>query len=136
MARTTSRSYMRHKGSADATPAVAPYTHVLSFDPTQASASLGITLPKGAIVFPIQGLGGATGGTNPTVDIGTSGDGDAFAAEQDADATFSNGVGASTGVELTEDTEVFGGVGASAATGGTFTGLLQYVMADDGTEAS
>lgn len=136
MARTTSRSYLRHKGSSAATPAVGLQGIEISFDPTQASASLGVTLPKGAKVLRVDGFGGATGGTNPTVDIGTSTDSDAFAAEQDADAATSAGTGASTFTELTEDTEVYGGVGASAATGGTFVGVIVYIMADDQTEAS
>ena len=36
------------------------------------------------------------------------------------------------GVELTENTEIFAGVGASAATGGSVRGAIYYFMADDG----
>lgn len=102
-----------------------------SFDPTSATQiSLG-TLPKGAIPTGVQSLGGATGGTNPTVDIGTSGDDDGLGNEVDADGVdlgFSSG--ALSGIELTANTEIFGKVGASAATGGTTTVLVWYVMAE------
>ena len=100
-----------------------------SFDPTSATQiSLG-TLPIGAIPLAVLSLGGATGGANPTVDIGSSGDDDGFANELDADdVDVTGGTGALTGIELTAATEVFGKVGASAATGGTTTVLVQYTM--------
>lgn len=100
-----------------------------SFDPTSApQLSLG-TLPKGAIPLGVDSLGGATGGTNPTVDIGTAADNDGLANELDADGVAFNGTGALTGVELTTNTEIFGKVGASAATGGTTTVVVKYIMA-------
>ncbi len=103
---------------------------ISSFDPTSTGQiSLG-TLPKGGRPIGVICLGGATGGTNPTVDIGSSGDDDGFANELDADAAYTEGGnGALTGVVLTTDTEVFGKVGASAATGGTTTVIIQYIMA-------
>ena len=58
----------------------------VSFDPTAVSADTGITLPEGSIVIGFQHDGGATGGTNPTFDMGISGDGDAYINEGDADA--------------------------------------------------
>ena len=105
-----------------------------SFDPTAASAAISrtdgqtLTLPQGARVVAVMGDGGATGGTNPTVDIGTSGDGDAFVNEMDADgATITIG-GASSGAAMSADTEVYGGVGASAATGGTVVVAILYTF--------
>lgn len=103
-------------------------------DPTAASAAITrtdgtpMTLPKGARPIAVQNLnGGATGGTNPTIDIGTSGDGDGFANEVDADGrTTFLGTGALIGTVLTADTPVYAGVGASAATGGTVTFAIYY----------
>lgn len=102
---------------------------VSSFDPTSTGqVSLG-TLPKGGRPLGIDSFGGATGGTNPTVDIGTAVDPDGFANELDADDVAFNDFGALTGIALTTDTEVFGIVGAAAATGGTTTVLIKYTMA-------
>lgn len=103
---------------------------LLEFDPTAASAPTGKLLPAGARVVQIQPLGGATGGTNPTVDIGISGSGAAFHNELDADtpgAPILPG-GASANTVLAADTEVWAGVGASAATGGTCRVLLTYLI--------
>ena len=44
-----------------------------------------LVLPAGAIPISIMTIGGATGGTNPTVDIGTSADDDGLFNEVDAD---------------------------------------------------
>lgn len=102
-----------------------------SFDPTSASQiSLGY-LPKGAIPLEVYSLGGATGGTNPTVDIGTitsGGDDDGIANELDADAYAEGTGGALMGIALTEDTQIYGKVGASAATGGTTTVVVTFLM--------
>lgn len=107
-----------------------------SFDPTSATQIKLFTLPKGAIPLGVLSLGGATGGTNPTVDVGTVADADGFANEVDADGvTMTAAVGALTGVLLTTDTAVYGQVGSSAATGGTVTVLLTYVMSDSGAQA-
>lgn len=103
----------------------------ISFDPTAASADSGIVIPKGAIVLGFQHDGGATGGTNPTFDIGTSSDADAFINEGDADAAGYVAVnGAEANTAVSEDTAVYVGVGASAATGGTVAGMLLYVRED------
>ena len=72
----------------------------ISFDPTETSATnvrIGtssssgetLVLPAGAIPITtaIMTIGGATGGTNPTVDIGTSADDDGLFNEVDADVT-------------------------------------------------
>lgn len=138
MARSTVTGYWRQKGAAGATPAVFCSAQVFAFDPTAASAATGKILPKGAIPIWVSNIdGGATGGTTPTVDIGTSGDPDGFANELAADALSSPVVtGALLGVELTADTEIHAGVGASAATGGTVTVAVYYVMADDGSASA
>ena len=134
MASSTIKGFWRTKGTKNATPAVGLLAVKFSFDPTQASATVSKTLPAGAIPLFVQNVnGGATGGTNPTVDVGTSGDPDGFANELDADgATGFTNTGALMGVELTADTEVYAGVGASAATGGSVTAILYYVMGDAG----
>ncbi len=134
MASSTIKGYWRQKGTKNATPAVGLLALKFSFDPTAASATVNKTLPIGAIPLFVQNMdGGATGGTNPTVDIGTSGDADGFANELDADgSTGLTNTGALLGVELTAETEVFAGVGASAATGGTVTAILYYIMSDSG----
>ena len=82
-------------------------------------------------------IGGSTGGTNPTVDIGTSADPDGLFNEVDAD-TAGTIVGANGALAvaggLAADATVTGIVGSSAATGGTFTGVLTYVMAEAGAQ--
>ena len=105
-----------------------------SFDPTSSSqVSLG-TLPAGATVIDVLSYGEATGGTNPTVDIGTSGDDDGFANELDADnassAVADDTTGALINTRQTSDTEVFGKVGASAAGGGTLSVAVIYILTD------
>ena len=135
MARSSLVGYWRQYGSTKkATPAV--YKAVLQFtmDPTAASAGIGSFLPKGAIPVAVQNInGGATGGTSPTIDIGVSGTANGFADELAADAVSGEVVGgALLGVELLVDTEVFTGVGASAATGGSVLAAVLYIMADDG----
>jgi len=133
MPRSTISGYWRVKGTKGATPAVLAAAAKGSFDPTSSSQIELFTFPKGAIPLSVQSLGGASGGTNPTVDIGTSGDDDGFANELDADTLgVPVATGALLGTELTADTVVYGKVGASAATGGTTTIIFNYIMADDG----
>jgi|TARA_R100001460_G_scaffold14654_7_gene32758 hypothetical protein len=108
-----------------------------------------VVLPKNAIVTGITFNGAATGGTNPTVDMGyTDLDGgtdfvdvDGLLNEADADggiATVWGGdstSGASLGnlaLPATEIIKIVGGQGASAATGGTVTGIIYYYVKDDG----
>lgn len=103
-----------------------------SFDPTATSQVALFTLPSGAIPLATQSFGGATGGTNPTVNIGTSGDPDGIAAGLDADGTaFDGASGALIGTAFTTDTAVYGVVGGSAATGGTTSVAVWYVMEDE-----
>lgn len=101
-----------------------------TFDPTSTAQVSLFTLPAGAIPLGVAGDGGATGGTNPTVVVGTGADDDGFAAAMDADAPSVGNSGALTGTEITVNTEVFGKVGASAATGGTVGVTMTYVLSD------
>lgn len=103
-----------------------------SFDPTSSAQVLIGTLPKGARVIDVRSWGGATGGTNPTVDIGTLADDDGFANELDADGNSSGFAAGTLGVlantQLTVPTPVYGKVGGSAATGGTTTVHIHFVV--------
>lgn len=101
-----------------------------SFDPTSTTQIELFTLPRGAVPLLVTSFGGATGGTNPTVDIGTAADDDGIANELDADTPTVGGVGALLNTQLTADTVIFGKVGASAATGGTTSISLTYIMED------
>ena len=101
-----------------------------SFDPTSETQVLIGYLPLGATPVAIQSLGGATGGTSPTVKIGTAADDDAFGASVDADTlTALTASGAGFAVETTAVTAVYGIVGSSAATGGTTEIILYYLRA-------
>ena len=141
MATQTTQSVLRGMGGRKKDSGVTPAPFVLaltfSFDPTQSAATVSKTLPSGAIVLDVITDGGATGGTSPTVDIGWSGNTDALANEQPADSVKSavaNGtLGASGLSALSQDREVYAGVGASAATGGTVQVTILYVPEDNGT---
>lgn len=143
MARTTQIGYLRQLGSTKriggsnpkgATAAVFLAGIQFTFDPTQASATTGAFLPKGAIpILSNVAIGGATGGASPTVDLGSAGDAAGFGNEIAADDnTDLQSTGGDMGAELTVDTEIFAGVGASAATGGSVTAVIYYIMSDDG----
>ena len=152
MANTTFQGVVRsYGGGTKGTHTPVPMTQSvqISFDPTATSATnvrIGtsatsgetLTLPAGAIPLSLVILGGATGGTNPTVDIGTSADPDGLFNEVDADATGNDIVAANGALSvaggLAADATVTGMKGSSAATGGTFTGILTYVMANNGVE--
>jgi len=136
---TTLRGYYRTTGSDSDTPAVSLACIQFTFDPTQASASVSKILPAGAIPVGVQNIdGGATGGASPTIDIGTGSDPDGFANELRADlvsdqvSSIASGGGSLMGVELTVDTIIQAGVGASAAAAGTVKAAIYYIMADDG----
>ena len=98
----------------------------IAFDPTQTTAGTGFILPAGSVVTSIASLGGATGGSSPTVDVGTSATSDLYGPELDADAAGLGTSGAGMFVLLAADTEIYAGVGASAATGGTITIVINY----------
>ena len=152
MATTTFQGIVRSNGGAgkgNATPSVVTLSEVISFDPTASSAtnvrvgsssSSGETfvLPEGAVPVSFMTIGGATGGTNPTVDIGSSADDDGFFNEVDADTKGSlKGADGALVVAggITAATTVTGKVGASAATGGTITGVFTYTVVDNGAES-
>lgn len=106
-----------------------------SFDPTSSSQVLLGYLPAGAVPLDVVGYGGATGGTNPTVDIGTEASNAGYANELDCDAAGASAVAAATigvlkNARVTATTAVYGKVGASAATGGTFSGAVLYTIED------
>lgn len=134
MASSTIKGYWRQKPTKSATPSVGLLGIKFSFDPTQASATVSKTLPIGAIPLFVQNLdGGATGGTSPNVNVGTSGDANGYADGLDADnATGLTNTGLLLGTALTAETEIYAGVGSSAATGGTVNAVLYYMMSDSG----
>lgn len=136
MARTTFRNLIRNAGASRASFAGVPVLVMrVSFDPTSATQILLGTLPAGAIPLGVQSLGGATGGASPTVDIGTIASNAGIANEVDADTlTLTYTTGVLTGIPLTADTPIYGKVGASAATGGTTTVLINYIFADNGKQ--
>lgn len=136
MAKTTFRNSVRVAGASRTSWAGVPVLVMkASFDPTSATQILLGTLPAGSIPLGVQSLGGATGGTNPTVDIGTVASNAGIANEVDADTlTLTAATGALTGVALTVDTPIYGKVGASAATGGTTTVLISYIFNDNGKQ--
>ena len=151
MATTTFQGIVRSNGGAgkgNSTPSVVTLSEVISFDPTAAAAtnvrigtssSSGETfvLPAGAVPVSFMTIGGATGGTNPTVDIGPSADDDGFFNEVDADTkgTLKGADGALVVAGgTTAISTVTGKVGASAATGGTITGVFTYTVVDSGAE--
>lgn len=150
MALNTFQGLMRSTGGAakesGVTPGPLTMAVVISFDPTAASATavrIGtsattgsfFSLPAGAVPLYLLTLGGATGGTNPTVDIGSLATADGFFNEADADTKgVMNGANGSlvTGTGLAAQTQVYGKVGASAASGGTFTGVFVYTVYNNG----
>jgi len=150
MALNTFQGLMRSTGGAaketGVTPGPLTMAVVISFDPTAASAtavrigtssSTGafFTLPVGAVPLYLLTIGGATGGTNPTVDIGSSGTPAGFFNEADADTKGTmNGANGSlvVGTGITAQTQVYATVGSSAATGGTFTGVFVYTIYNNG----
>ena len=113
-----------------------------------------VVLPKNAIITGIQYNPDATGGTNPTIDMGfTDFDGgtdfvdvDGLLNEADADAggvvtiwggdTYAGAALGDIGNPSTELIKIVGGQGSSAATGGTITGIIQYFVKDDGKESN
>lgn len=149
MGTTTFQGIVRSYGGADKSSGVTPVpvmqSVVISFDPTAAaatavrigtSATLGNTLvlPIGAVPVSFVSLGGATGGTNATADIGTATTTDGFFNEVDADTkgaiTGANG-SLVVGTGLAAAVTVTAKVGASAATGGTTTGIFNFVVYND-----
>ena len=130
------------------TPVPVTQSVQISFDPTATSATnvrIGtssssgetLTLPAGAIPISLLSIGGAAGGSSPTVDVGTSADPDGLFNEVDCDTkgTLKGADGAlAVAGGLAADATVTGMKGSSAATSGTFTGILTYVMANNSVE--
>ena len=151
MANTTFQGVVRSYGGGDkgsVTPGVVTQSVTISFDPTATGATAvkigtssssgeNFVLPAGAVPISLLSIGGAAGGTNPTVDIGSSADPDGFFNEVDADTkgTLKGADGALVdGDGVSAATTVTGNVGASAATSGTFTGVFTYVIFNNGVE--
>ena len=139
------RSYGGQDKSSGVTPSNVILSAIVSFNPVGASAvavRVGTSatsgeifkLPKGAVPTQFISLGGATGGTNPTVDIGTAADPDGFFNELDADlkGAVKGADGAlAIGTGVPANVEVTANEGSSAATGGTVTGTFHYTMVDN-----
>jgi hypothetical protein len=152
MATTTFQGIVRSNGGAgkgNSTPSVVTLSEVIAFDPTASSATAvkigtsattgnNFVLPAGAVPVSFMTIGGATGGTNPTVDIGTAADDDGFFNEVDCDTkgTLKGADGALVvGGGIAANVTVTGKVGASAATGGTVVGIFTYTVVDSGSES-
>ena len=152
MARSTFQGIVRTNGGArkgESTPGVVAISEVVAFNPVGAAANVKVgtshttgenfILPDNAVPISFLSLGGATGGTNPTVDIGTSADPDGFFNEVDAD-TKGSLVGAAgalvVGAGISGPVQVTANQGSSAATGGTTVGVFTYTIADDGSESN
>ena len=156
MATNTFQGKMRTYGGQDkssgVTPAVLTISEVIAFDPTNTTVTVAVkvgtstastakdfVLPTGAVPISFTSLGGATGGTNPTADIGSGADGDGFFNEVDVDTkgTITGANGAlSVGTGITGNTTVTAIAGSSAATGGTCVGIFTYTIADSGVESN
>ena len=142
------RSYGgRQKGVV--TPGTVVLSAVVSCDPTQTDATAAaskmrigtsatsgefLVLPKGAVPHSITTINASTGGTNPTVDIGSSVDPDGIFNEVDCDTKGSiQGGGGALVIPagLSSDTTVTAIAGSSAATGGTSSFVITYTLIDN-----
>lgn len=123
-----------------------------TFNPTLSSRNVltgaggfPIVLPVGAVIVFVATNGGGTGGTSPTIDMGFTLYNTGTASTQSllnetpADSKqFVNWSSATAGASLgavmsaTEMVYLTGGVGASAATGGTITGRIEYYVPTNG----
>ena len=96
-----------------------------------------VVLPKNAVVLGISFNGDATGGTNPTLDMGyTDYDGGTTFVNTDGYLDAADADLGDVGVPATERIKVVGGHGGSAPTGGTITGVIYYYVKDDGKEST
>lgn len=151
MANTTFQGVVRSYGGGvkgTVTPGVMTQTVQFACDPTAAgatnvrigtssSAGQTLTLPAGAIILSVQTVQAAAGGTDPTIDLGTSADPDGIANELPVDVKgeITGAAGALVVAGgLAANATVTANVGASAATSGTFVGALTYAMANNGAE--
>ena len=151
MANTTFQGVVRSYGGGvkgTVTPGVMTQTVQFACDPTAAgatnvrigtssSAGQTLTLPAGAIILSVQTVQAAAGGSDPTIDLGTSVDPDGIANELPVDVKgeITGAAGALVVAGgLAANATVTANVGASAATSGTFVGALTYAMANNGAE--
>lgn len=147
MARTTITGYQRQYGSngKGASPSVGLQCLQFTFDAARTTAGTGQYLPKGCIPVFSQVIDtSVTGGTAPTIEIGTAGAGgfnNGFATVVPATAktglisaaTATTG-GAQLGEEITRDREIFAGAGDTGTAGtGNVTCAVYYIMIDDGS---
>lgn len=159
MARTTTTAISRStmggkKGTVSAAASIVCVRFYIA-DPTAANTTAvdvdsangdDVVLPANAIVLRIDVSADATGGTNPTFDLGwievddsTSFDVDGLIAEGDADAgdtvfdhsTSTAGDDFDLDIVTDKAFRITGGVGASAATGGTINGVIWYTVKDN-----
>lgn len=151
MANTTFQGVVRSYGGGGkgtVTPGVMTQTVQFACDPTatgatnvrigtDSSAGQTLTLPAGAIILSVQTVQAAAGGSDPTIDLGTSADPDGIANELPVDVKgeITGAAGALVVAGgLAANATVTANVGASAATSGTFVGALTYAMANNGAE--
>ena len=162
--KTTFTGFVRSNGGDNSRTTYAgsvPMQAQFYFDPTATAGTdvqvsstdtSKVILPKNTVVTGITFNGAATGGTNPTIDMGyTDYDGgtdfvdiDGLLNEADADGGIATvwGGDATSGASLgnialpaTEIIKIVGGKGTSAATGGNVTGIIYYYVKDDGKES-
>ena len=129
-----------------ADPTAANTTAITRTSDSSGNGALPVILPARAVITKLEVQGGATGGTNPTYDLGWIGvsdatqfDVDGIVAEGDADGakvnlSFGDGTtGDDFGFEMStsQPVKITGGVGASAATGGSITLRIHYHVYDD-----
>ena len=152
MARSTFQGIVRTNGGArkgESTPGVVAISEVVAFNPVGAAANVKVgtshttgenfILPDNAVPISFLTIGGATGGTNPNVNIGTAADPDGFFVNADADTKGSlAGAGGAlvVGAGISGPVQVTANQGSSAATGGTTVGVFTYTIADDGSESN
>lgn len=137
-----------------ADPTAATTTELRRGSSATGNSSKAVILPAGAIITRIEAEADATGGTNPTFDLGfievksnsPASDTDGIIDNGDADAghtvfDFSTAtVGDDFGFVMSSDypVKITGGVGASAATGGNINLRIHYHVYDTsfGTDGS
>jgi hypothetical protein len=162
--KTTFTGFVRSNGGDNSRTTYAgsvPMQAQFYFDPTAVAGTdvqvsstdtSKVILPKNSVITGITFNGAATGGTDPTIDMGyTDYDGgtdfvdvDGLLNEADADGGIATvwGGDATSGASLgnialpaTEIIKIVGGRGASLATGGNITGIIYYYVKDDGKES-
>ena len=137
-----------------ADPTAATTTELRRGSSATGNSAKAVILPAGAIITRIEAEADATGGTNPTFDLGfievkssgAASDTDGIIDDGDADAghtvfDFSTAtVGNDFGFVMSSDypVKITGGVGASAATGGNINLRIHYHVYDTsfGTDGS